>query len=130
MDMSNPWRVRWDYLMLVMMVYVIIFTPYYIAFSVSTVSVMQNVTVSDEMLAFFVWGWRGYGDGGDKALYIFLALTQEVMLASSPVCLLCCFTFQADLTSSVAAFDLAVNCVFMTDILLNFRTSFPGAGGM
>ena len=37
MDMSNPWRVRWDYLMLVMMVYVIIFTPYYIAFGINTV---------------------------------------------------------------------------------------------
>ncbi len=31
-----------------------------------------------------------------------------------------------DLTQPIAAFDLAVNCIFMTDVLLNFRTAFQG----
>ena len=36
-DASNPYRVRWDYLLLLTMVYIVVCTPYYIAFNVDTV---------------------------------------------------------------------------------------------
>lgn len=71
MDPSDKWRIRWDYVLLLAMVYVIIFTPFYIAFQVTT----------------------------------------------------------GDISNPYSAVDLFVNIIFMIDILLNFRTSFPNEKG-
>ncbi len=37
-DPSHPYHIRWDFLMLLLMVYVVVVTPYFIAFEINTVS--------------------------------------------------------------------------------------------
>ncbi|GAX74589.1 hypothetical protein CEUSTIGMA_g2037.t1 [Chlamydomonas eustigma] len=70
-DPANRWRIRWDVVLIIAMVYVVVLSPYYIAFDVDT----------------------------------------------------------SNLKNAPGAVDLFVNCIFMLDILLNFRTAYPNADG-
>ncbi len=47
LDPVNPWRLRWDYVLLSSLIYVIVVTPFYIAFYQASVSLDQALQCPD-----------------------------------------------------------------------------------
>ncbi len=42
--------------------------------------------------------------------------------------LLPCLSAQDNLSTAIASVDFTVNMVFLSDVVLNFRTAYPGGG--
>lgn len=156
-------RMSWDCIMLLTVVYLVIVTPYLIAFDISTVSVREmGSRGSDGQLQvcrqartaelIHVSGWitlflifqrplpqgEGLLDSRLWAYHLNLHLSTYAHWKVFPSQAFDLITFtltpqrpvlvQVDFSEPVAVVDMIVNGILMTDLLLNFRTAFPGVG--
>ncbi len=108
----------WDFAMLAMLTYVIFITPYLIAFDISTVRACGALSTV------VATGRSPPGEGPRQSLHCLTGLLLRSGACSQRFS--CGFLTQSDLTQPIAIIDLTVNAIFMTDVIINFRTAFQG----
>ncbi|KAG1661762.1 Potassium voltage-gated channel subfamily H member 7 [Nymphon striatum] len=110
----SPFKAVWDWIILILVIYTAIFTPYAAAFTLNTLKPKKRVSIVLDIL---------HCTSIDNSLLKFQKMTENINVILKLLSFQRGFIIQVE-EDPIVVIDLLVDVMFIIDILINFRTTY------